>query len=178
MTVTLSLQEQFPTDNFDPKQPHVELAESVEPSKVKYDICDGVGYKVDKSRVFLDSTALTCGNNPKLFPEERTVRFLTFQIILSGNASSEVFVNLVISHYVPRHHRSKVTVLATALQANSLQPIKEAVSFYFIVIARGTSIANIDNYPPRCVLVQDCFQESCQALSEGSETGTFDSCLL
>ena len=50
MTVTLSLQEQFPTDNFDPKQPHVELAESVEPSKVKYDFCDGEGYKVDKSK--------------------------------------------------------------------------------------------------------------------------------
>ena len=34
MTVRLSLQEQFPTDNFDPKQPHVELADSVEPSEV------------------------------------------------------------------------------------------------------------------------------------------------
>ena len=35
MTVRLSLQEQFPTDNFDPKQPHVELADSVEPSEVE-----------------------------------------------------------------------------------------------------------------------------------------------
>ena len=97
------------------------------------------------------------------------MRFLTFQIILSGNASSEVFVKMVISDYVPRHHRSKVTVLATALQSNSLQPIKEEVSFYFIVLGRGTSITLIDKYPPRCVPVEDCFQESCQALSQGEE---------
>merc|ERR1719278_360003 len=102
MTVRLSLQEQFPTDNFDPKQPHVELADSVEPS----------------------------------------------EIVLSGNSSSAVFVNMKISHYVPRHHRSKVTLLATALQSNSLQPIKEEVSFYFLVLDSGTSITHIDQSPP------------------------------
>ena len=35
ITVRLSLQEQFPVVNFDQKQPHVELADSVEPSEVK-----------------------------------------------------------------------------------------------------------------------------------------------
>ena len=34
MTFTLSFQEKFPTDNFDPKKPHVELVESIDPSKV------------------------------------------------------------------------------------------------------------------------------------------------
>ena len=75
-----------------------------------------------------------------------------------------------ISHYVPRHHRSKVTLLATALQSNSLQPIKEEVSFYFLVLDSGTSITHIDQSPPRCFLVEDCFQESCQALSEGEDS--------
>ena len=97
------------------------------------------------------------------------MRFLTFQIILSGNASSDVFVNLVISHYVPRQHRSKVTVLATALLSHSLQPIKKEVSFYFLVLAKGSSVTHIDRSPPRCLLVEECFQESCQALPEGEE---------
>ena len=95
--------------------------------------------------------------------------FVRFQIILSGNTSSAVFVNMVISHYVPRLHRSKVTLLATALQSNSLQPIKEEVSFYFLVLGKGTSITHIDTSPPRCLLVKDCFQESCQALPEGEK---------
>ena len=76
---------------------------------------------------------------------------------------------MVISHYVPRHHRSKVTVLATALQSNSLQQIKEEVSFYFLVLGRGASITHIDSAPPRCLLVENCFQESCEGLSEGEE---------
>ena len=95
--------------------------------------------------------------------------FLTFQIILSGNTSSSVFVNMVISHYVPRQHRSKVTVLATALLSHSLQPIKKEVSFYFLVLAKGSSVTHIDRSPPRCLLVEECFQESCQALPEGEE---------
>ena len=80
-----------------------------------------------------------------------------------------MFVNLVISHYVPPHHRSKVTLLATALQSDSLQTIKEEVSFYFLVLGRGTSITTVDTSPPRCLLVEDCFQESCQALPEGEK---------
>ena len=95
--------------------------------------------------------------------------FLTFQIILSGNTSSSVFVNMVISHYVPRQHRSKVTVLATALLSHSLQPIKKEVSFYFLVLAKGSSVTHIDKSPPRCLLVEECFQESCKALPEGEE---------
>lgn len=34
MTFTLSFQERFPTDNFDPKKPHVELVESVDPTEI------------------------------------------------------------------------------------------------------------------------------------------------
>ena len=76
---------------------------------------------------------------------------------------------MVISHYVPRQHRSKVTVLATALLSHSLQPIKREVSFYFLVLAKGSSVTHIDKSPPRCLLVEECFQESCQALPEGEE---------
>ena len=36
-TFTLSFQEKFPTDDFDPKKPHVELVESVEPGQVSND---------------------------------------------------------------------------------------------------------------------------------------------
>ena len=86
---------------------------------------------------------------------------------LSPNASSEVFVNMTIPHYVPQHLRSKVTVTATARASNSFDVVKEELSFYFIVIGKEASLADIDTSPPRCVLDQDCWQESCQEVSEG-----------
>ena len=90
------------------------------------------------------------------------------QLILSPNGTSEIFVNLTVPHYVPPGIRSKVTVTATALDEDSLDLIKEEISFYFFVMGGETSrLSDLDRSPPRCSLTEDCWQESCQDLLDG-----------